>query len=374
MIIALSVIGIVFALLPAISFLNNLSLFAFTDNVAGSPTIEKVSILIPARNEAASIAASVTAALASQSVDVDVVVLDDHSSDRTGDIVRQLAAAHAGVRYLVSDPLPSGWNGKQHACYQLVQQARFQRIVFVDADVRLQPDAIQRLIRYQEARQVALLSAFPHQQTGTWLEKWIVPLMHFVLLGYLPFSRMRASAHPAYAAGCGQLFMTTKDAYHQAGTHAAIRQSRHDGLKLPRAFRAAGLTTDVVDGTELAECRMYHSAGEVVQGVLKNALEGIANPKLIWLFTILLLGGSVLPAITLIWSIAASHLMGSILSVTGVIIGHAPRAIAAVRFRQPLAGVLCHSLSVTIFIALQWIALLNHVRGRQVAWRGRTET
>jgi hypothetical protein len=376
MILALSIAGIVIATLPAITFLSNLSLFSLSDrgNQSESTSKQCVSVLIPARDEADSIGASVEAALASQHVTVEVVVLDDDSSDGTAEIVRQLEISDSRVRYARGGPLPEGWNGKQHACWQLADLASYDRIVFLDADVRLRPRALIRLIERQDRSGVALLSAFPHQETGTLLEKWIIPLMHFILLGFLPLRRMRASNHSAYAAGCGQLFVTLQGEYQKAGTHRAICESRHDGLKLPRVYRQAGLPTDVVDGTEIAECRMYRTAGEVICGVLKNAVEGIASPKLILPFSILLLGGSVLPVITLVWSIVVHEPIAIVLSALGVMLGHAPRAIAAIRLRQPLVGVLFHSLATLIFVALQWVALLNHLLGRKFAWRGRTQT
>ena len=108
--------------------------------------------------------------------------------------------------------------------------------------------------------------------------------------------------------------------------------------------------------------------------VMKNAVEGIANPKLILPFSVLLLGGSVLPVVTLVWSIIDLQPLAIVLSVIGLTLGHLPRAVAAVRFRQPILGVLCHSLATVIFVSLQWIALLYHLLGRQIAWRGRTES
>jgi glycosyltransferase involved in cell wall biosynthesis len=375
MILALSIAGIVIAIVPAATFLINLPRFACDASASDrrKPQSTSVSILIPARNEAEGIERSIRAALASRDVEVEVLVLDDDSSDGTGDIVNRLAAEDARVRCLRGDPLPDGWNGKQYACWQLARAARYEHLAFLDADVRLQPEGLHRLIAYQQRCGAALLSAFPHQQTLTLLETWIIPLMHFILLGFLPLRRMRASTHPAYAAGCGQWFLTRQSDYQRAGTHQAIRGSRHDGLKLPRAYRQAGLMTDVTDGTALAECRMYASAGAVIRGVLKNAVEGLANPRLIMPFTILLLGGSVLPVVTLVWSLLWHDHVATAVSLAGVITGHAPRAIAAVRFRHSLLGVICHSPATLLFVALQWIALLNHMLGRQVAWRGRTE-
>ncbi len=330
-----------------------------------------ISLLIPARNEEASIAAAVQAALQSRLVSIEVVVLDDHSEDQTAVRVADLVRSDGRVRLLTSPALPEGWNGKQHACYHLAREARNDLLVFIDADVRLDPTALIRLDEYRRQRGTALLSAFPHQRTETWLERWIIPLMHFILLGFLPLKRMRRSSDPAYAAGCGQLFMTTRDEYEKAGTHAAIRASRHDGLKLPRAYRHAGLSTDVVDGTPLATCRMYSTAAEVIRGVLKNATEGIANPKLIVPFSILLIGGAIVPWVSLTLAMIHGHTLATALSLMALLLSHLPRVMAARQFRQPWQSVAFHTPAIGLFVALQWIALINHLRGRPIRWRGR---
>lgn len=376
----LAVAALLLAAIPTATFLANLPRFLWTTPDQGDRDGElkddsiAVSVLIPARDEEDGIAGSVEAALSSEQVDVEVVVLDDHSTDATADIVSKIASDDDRVRCLTSQPLPAGWNGKQYACRQLAELASNERFVFIDADVRLKPAALHRLAARQDRTGVSLLSAFPHQQTGTLLEKLIIPLMHFILLGFLPISRMRISAHPAYAAGCGQLFMTNRGDYEAAGTHAAIASSRHDGLKLPRAYREAGLMTDVVDGTDLAECRMYTTAGQVIRGVLKNAVEGVANPKLIIPFSVVLLGSTLLPLITLVIALVGKEVLPAVLSAIALAVAHVPRAVAAAKFRQPMTGVILHTASVLLFVILQWTALISHGLGRQVAWRGRVES
>lgn len=385
MMLSLAIVSLAIACLPAILFAKNLPAFLFpvppanlnpgvsgsSDSQADQFDCASVSVLIPARDEQDGISKSINAALLSQGVDVEVLVLDDHSTDKTAQVVQEIAEVDSRVRYLMGDDLPPGWNGKQFGCKQLSDAATYSTLVFIDADVRLKADALQRLVKCYESIGVGLLSVFPHQETGTILEKWIIPLMHYVLLGFCPLHRMRMDSSPALAAGCGQLFMTRQEAYRQAGTHAAICGSRHDGVKLPRAYREAGLMTDVYDGQELADCRMYHSAKEVIRGVLKNATEGLAGPKLIFPFTILLIGGSVLPTVLLAWSVVLGDSVAAGVAGLAVLVGHFPRLLAATRLSQSWLGVFCHAPAMLLFVILQWVAFLNHLAGRQVAWRGR---
>ena len=225
-------------------------------------------------------------------------------SDATAAIVASMARRDERIRLVRGPQLPPGWCGKQHACWVLAQEARHPLLVFIDADVRLAPDALARMARFLDESAADLASGFPRQETVGLLEKLVIPLMHFILLGFLPLERMRRSPDPAFAAGCGQLFITTRDAYDRSGGHSAIRGTLHDGLKLPRAYRLAGLRTDVFDATDLAVCRMYRTAGEVWKGLAKNAGEGLAAPRLILPMTVILLGGQVFPPVVLVVGLA----------------------------------------------------------------------
>lgn len=374
----IAVITLLLGVLPLLLYLLNLPLFciAWQRQAEGKSPANNVSVLIPARDEADGIEQCLQAVLASRGVILEVIVLDDQSRDATADVVRRIAAQDCRVRLETGVELPAGWNGKQHACWRLANLASHRWLVFLDADVRVAPDAIQHLTAYADRNQVALLSAFPHQETGTLLEKMLIPLMHIVLLCYLPLLRMRACTKPAYAAGCGQLFVTQQDVYQRMGTHEAIRHSRHDGIKLPRAYRMAGLSTDVVDGSRLARCRMYRSGQEVVQGLLKNADEGIANAALIVPFSVLLLGSTVVPLvlIAVCWWSSVCDLHGSTtlcFAATAVAAGWTPRIVNAWRLQQSIVGAMLHPIAVLVFVALQWLALGMQHSGHRVRWRGR---
>lgn len=333
----------------------------------------RISVLIPARDEAASIARTMNSVLRSEGANVELVVLDDHSTDATADVVLAVSQRDTRVRLIRGRPLPTGWNGKQYACWQLASAAEYPTLAFLDADVRLAPDALRRLFDQRQRKDAALLSAFPHQETETLMERMLIPMMHFILLGFLPLNRMRRSRHPAYAAGCGQLFITSRGDYESAGGHAAIRSSRHDGIMLPKAFRWAGLSTDICDGTEIASCRMYHGAREVAHGLLKNASEGIANKRLIMPFTLLLIGGSVLPFVLLPLAIGWGSVWAVGIATVGCLLAWLPRWMCAMRFSQSKLGALLHPVAVLLFLALQWQSLYYHWRGKQVAWRGRSD-
>lgn len=331
----------------------------------------EVSVLIPARDEGATIRETVGRVLASRAVDLEVVVLDDHSRDQTRDEVLALAAEDPRVRLVAGAPLPDDWCGKQFACFQLAHAARGKELLFLDADVRLEPTAIARAAAFRRTLQVDLLSGFPQQVFGSLGEQWFLSFIWYLLLSCLPFPLMRWTRMAGASAGCGQFFLTTRDAYWRSGGHAQLRQSLHDGVKLPRVYRAAGLRTDVFDASDIARCRMYHGLRETWRGLSKNATEGIGAPGTIVPFTLLLTAGGVVPAGWLLLSLMRGASPSPVI-LAATLLSLLPRALVAARFDRGWWAVPLHPLAITSFLALQWLALGSRLIGLRPQWRGRS--
>ncbi len=357
------------ALLPTVLTAVNLFLFRPPKPAQGH---HAVSVIVPARNEAAAIRSCVQALLASNSVDLEVIVVDDHSTDDTAGIVRTLAADDPRVRLCNAPPLPSGWAGKQHACFVGASQARHPVLVFLDADVHVTADAVARITNELQRTGASLVSGFPHERTFTLGETLLIPLIHVLLLGYLPIWIMRRRTDPSFAAGCGQLMVANSAAYRACGGHAMIRSSWHDGITLPRAFRRTELKTDIFDASSLASCRMYHGFRATWSGLSKNAGEGMATPTALPVWTVLLAGGLVAPFVLLppAWLAAPWTPAVLALTVTALALLLARLAIA-LRVRQPLLSVALLPAGVIVLLALQWRALLRQGTGEPQAWRGR---
>ena len=369
----LALITLVLAALPCGLFLLNLLVYRPLRKPGVNETCPAmgVSVLIPARNEEQNIRATLAAVLANRGGDFEVIVLDDHSTDRTVAIVSEFAARDARVSLASAPPLPAGWCGKQHACHVLAQRARYPLLVFIDADVRLAPDALARMMEFMRRSEAALASGVPQQELGTFSERLLIPLIHFILLGFLPMHAMRRTRWSAMSAGCGQLFIARREAYERCGGHAMLRDSLHDGLKLPRAFRQAGFATDLFDATDLATCRMYHTNTDTWRGLGKNATEGLAAPGTILPMTALLLGGQVLPFIMLAFAPMLSSSAVALVAIAAAL-AYLPRLIAASLFRQPLSGALLHPLGVIALLVIQWHALIRHFAGKPSVWKGRS--
>lgn len=397
--IVLAVIALLLAAFPLLMFVRNVRLFR-RPTISREPTASapQVSVLIPARNEEAGIAACVRSALASTGVDVEVVVLDDSSTDRTAEIVHELATADPRVRLETAPPLPPGWCGKQHACFTLSKLAKHDIITFLDADVRLEPQALANMVGFLHSSQAALVSGFPRQETVGVLEQLIIPLIHWLLVCYLPFDRMRKDLQPGLGAGCGQWFMTTKTAYEKVGGHGhpLVKGSLHDGIKLPRAYRTCGLMTDTCDATHDATCRMYRTAGQVWNGFAKNAREGLGGPVTIWIWTVLLAGGHLLPWVLVVASYILANLehnstaypdavlqktppppwlqggqVALAISAVACLLSLVPRLVCAIKYRQSWLGAIFHPVGVLLMLAIQWYATVRAWVGRPIGWKGR---
>ena len=180
----LAFIALVFAAIPCGLFLLNLFVYRPLPrgHRAGSKKIS-VSVLIPVRNEESNIRATLDAVLANRDCDFEVVVLDDQSTDRTAAIVGGFVRWNTRVRLESAPPLPAGWCGKQHACHVLAKLARNPLLVFMDADVRLAPDALARMAAFMQRSDAALASGVPRQELGTFSERLLIPQIHFILLG-----------------------------------------------------------------------------------------------------------------------------------------------------------------------------------------------
>jgi glycosyltransferase involved in cell wall biosynthesis len=371
-----TITGAVGALVAWGGMLSNLRLYTRTvrsDRPAARTAVPMVSVCIPARNEEANIEACVRSVLANVDVAVEVLVYDDQSTDATPAILARLVAEDARVRVVPTQPLPQGWNGKQWGCERMGQAAHGQWVLFTDADVRFERDCVARTLARAESLGADLLSTAPRQVTGSWAEHAVIPLISFVLLSYLPMARMRATTSPAASGACGQFILARRDAWLASGGHAAFRASMHDGIKMPRAFRRAGFRTDLFDGTDLVQCRMYRGLGQVWRGFAKNAYEGLGSPVLL-LFVTLLHGCAVLlPWLTLALGLAGVAMATWVpwVAALTIVAGFAQRIVLARRFAHAWASVALHPVGILMLTVIQWHSLWLHLTGRR-AWKGRT--
>lgn len=380
----------VFLLLVTMNVALNWGIFASPRprHYAGSDS-PSVSVLVPARNEARRIAPCLGSLLAQDYPNYEIVVLDDHSEDNTAGVVlglglsREKTSAH---RLIDGRPLPAGWTGKNWACHQLAAAARGEYLLFTDADTVHDSAALGACVGHAIETRASLLSAWPRQETGTWSEKAVIPLVYVLLLGALPHRMLnRLQRRPDYArwmsarglatlgAANGQYVLFQRAAYDAIGGHAAVRDHLVEDVALGRlvaARTAEGMRLVNCDGSRLVRCRMYTSFAEVWEGFTKNLRAAFAeSAATFWLFGILQVAGLVLPFVwTCLPWVSGRWWWLPVMQVAWL---YAMRAVLAARFRTSWAGVWLHPVGQ----ALSLLIGLNSWRlsaRRGVTWKGRT--
>jgi GT2 family glycosyltransferase len=213
---------------------------------------EPVSVALPVRDEAHRVAPTLAALLAQRGVaDLELLVLDDGSTDGTGDFVRRVAGGDPRLRLLRGTPPPRGLPGKPHACAQLAAAARGSVLVFVDADVTLAPHAVAAAVAVLRGAGLDLLSPWP-RQLADGAARLVQPLLQWSWMVSLPLRRAERSAQPALCAANGQFLVVDAAALARAGGFAGVAAEVLDDLAVARAVKRSGGRVGVADGADLA--------------------------------------------------------------------------------------------------------------------------
>ena len=258
-----------------------------------------VSVLIPARNEEANIERAVRSA-ATQRPAREIIVVDDQSSDRTGEILERLKTEIPQLRTIRIESLPDGWMGKANALATAARAAAGEWFLFTDADTEHRPGSLDELLARAESESVDLLSLSPGQRVPTWWEKAVIPLVYVNLAKRYGFEEVSDPQSPAAAAN-GQYILIRREAYERAGGHEAVRAEILDDVALARRVKSAGGRILFLPGAAWAETRMYRSFREMWEGWTKNlfALYGGKMKNILGTITEVLLAGW-MPAVGLV--------------------------------------------------------------------------
>lgn len=357
--------------------LANLVAYPRLRRAAPQPSL--VSVLLPARNEARVIGATVKSLLASSTAILELIVLDDGSTDGTADVARAAAAGDPRLRVITGAPLPAGWLGKNWACHQLAEASQGELLLFTDADVAWRPGAIDGLVALRERLSADLLCAWPTQETVTWAERLVIPLITFADWAYLPVLAVHHVTRPAWAAAAfsaaiGQCLLFTRDAYARSGGHAAVRASIIDDVALARRAKSLGLRLRLAEADGLIVCRMYHSWPEVRDGFAKNILAGHGGLLPLLASSLFHVVVYVLPYVLAIlaalgWSAIGAPPPAAWLTLAVWAIGL--RGLTAWTASQRIGDAVWLPISVLLMSAIAGRALVWRFTGGPV-WKGRT--
>ena len=329
-----------------------------------------VSVIVPARNEAVNIEACVRSILATGYRPLEVIVVDDRSSDDTAAIVERLA----GVRLVRGAELPPGWFGKPWALVQGYRVARGELLLFVDADTRQHPELVARAVRVLTAERVALVSVVARQEMVSFWERLVQPHVFVALAARVGDLRRVNRTRVAWdAIANGQFILTTRAAYETVGTHEAVKESVVEDLALAQIYVRHHLDIFLTHGEQYMVTRMYTSLAGIVEGWTKNLATGVplAFPpiRLVrWLAAYLMW----LPALLWIVPPMAWALFGWWWAAVTTLISLAIWVAVYWAEGAPLWYALLYPLGAGV---VAWIMIRSAWRGsKKVQWRGRVYT
>ncbi len=322
-----------------------------------------ISLLIPARNEAATLPVLLPMLLDLTYPNFEVVVLNDQSEDETEAVLQQFSGKDSRLRYLNGLPLPAGWLGKNWACHQLSQEAKGAYFLFLDADIQeVKPAALTQALAGINQRKAALLSVFPDQEMITPGEWMVVPVMHYLLLSLLPLNWIWQLPFPSMAAANGQFMFFEGDMYRKHLWHSQARDRIVEDIAISQMIKKAGLKTTTVVADGLVTCRMYRTFAEGIQGFSKNLLAGFGNSIAgMLVYEVLVIVG---------WLFVAPSLPVALLLVCIGLILLQRTFISLLAHQRVLNNLILHPVQMGVMLILGAGSIIKRIRRRNT-WKGR---
>jgi glycosyltransferase involved in cell wall biosynthesis len=255
------------------------------------PKPPRVSAIVPARNEEDNLERCLDSLSAQDYANVEIIVVNDRSTDRTGQIARRATLRDRRIRVITIDRLPAGWTGKTHALQRAAEQARGDWFWFVDADTDHAPESLSTLLEYARDQEASLVSLLPELRCESFWEQVVQPLAGITLMQSFP-PHVVNDDRSRLAFANGQYILIERPAYLAAGGHEAVRDRFVEDIALARAVKGMGLRIRLVLARGLVSCRMYSSLEQLIRGwsrILYDALDRKA-----WRIVLKLLDGLVL--------------------------------------------------------------------------------
>jgi glycosyltransferase involved in cell wall biosynthesis len=327
-----------------------------------------LSVIAPCRDEAAAVERSARSLLAQDYPNLEVVFVDDRSTDGTGHILDAVATSEPRLTVVHVDTLPAGWLGKTHACQRAADVARGEWLLFTDGDVLFEPAALRRAIAFAEGHGLGHVVALPHMDAPGFLERAFVSSFGVAaLLKFRPWSLHRAGTRAH--AGVGAFNLVRADAYRKVGGHAPLAYEVVDDIKLGLVLRRSGIPQAAIDSGGLVHLRWNHGARATMRGLVKNAFAGAEYSWAVTLpAVILILCAAVAPWAALL--LADSTLVRGVAGLTALLTLAVHVGAARVMARGSGLEALLHPLTqAALGLVLLWSAVVTTWRGG-VLWRG----
>jgi glycosyltransferase involved in cell wall biosynthesis len=325
-----------------------------------------VSVIVPARNEEASLGACLESLAAQTGVSFEIIVVDDGSADRT----RAIAGSFTGVLIIDPGPLPPDWTGKNNALVAGAAQARGEWLLFTDADTVHRAGSLARSVAEAQAQEAALLSYSPEQEVRGFWEKAVMPVVFAELASTYRPSEISDPASSSAAAN-GQYILVSREAYDAVGGHAAVATSLLEDVALARAVKASGRKIFFRNGSDVVRTRMYRSFAQLREGWTKNLTLLFPSPVRLAVLRlmefVLIAGGGVGVLVTGLHEKWLPALIAALLSVT--LYGFFLKRIRRAHFAWDADVLSLIGLPVFSYLLLRSRALSS---SGKISWKGRT--
>ena len=329
-------------------------------------TLPKISVITAARNEARNIEEALLSVLHQDYANLEVIVVDDRSSDETGAILDRMAAANRRLRVVHVTELPRGWLGKNHALYRGAERATGDWLLFSDADVVMEPTTVSRGIRFALDERLDHLAVTPHvAMSGLLLNMVAGAFTLFFGIYAKPWKARdpKSSRH----IGIGAFNLVRAEVYRAVGGHQSIAMRPDDDMKLGKLIKKAGYRQDVVLGDGLITVEWYASVGELMRGLEKNSFAGVEyNFGLVILSFFAMLAMYVWPVFALAFTSGVTRLL-NVAILLGLAAGYADNASFHGMKRWHCFAL---PLSALIFGFIILRATLKTILNDGINWRG----
>jgi cellulose synthase/poly-beta-1,6-N-acetylglucosamine synthase-like glycosyltransferase len=338
-----------------------LNVFSIITPPSGGQINQKISVLVPLRNEEENAVAIIETLAAQENLsDVEFLILNDNSTDKTFELITSAARGDSRFKILQGSTLPDGWLGKPWALEQLSQSALGEMLVCIDADVRLSKTAIAAAVDSMHVHALDFFSAYPSQVARTFGERMIQPLLQWSWISSVPLAIAKRSSNPSFAVANGQFFAVKKSALMKSGGYSSIKAEVLDDMQMARVLLRNKFKGTVGNGALIAQCHMYSSWSELRNGYAKSLWKGFGGV----FGSIIAIALLVLTGIMPIVSAALGSPLGWF-AFEAVLIS---RLISAKITRANLFDSLLHPISSVLLIYLIIYSWL--MRGR-IQWKGR---
>ena len=328
-------------------------------------TSTRVAAIVPARNEEVSIAACITS-LAAQPEIVEIIAVNDQSSDRTAEILHGLARNISHLRVVDAPAPPAGWVGKNHAASLGAQQANSPWLLFTDADAVLLEGATAKAIALAIEKDAVLISFSPEQQLQTWYERVLIPFVYLRLAQRFSFDEVNDPACKAAAAN-GQFLLIQRKTYDAVGGHDAIHNSVLEDVALARRVKSAGFRLWFASGFGIVRVRMYRSFSAMWEGWKKNLFQLMGGSTgsvfaefesaFPWMILVILMIGVKLPI---------AMFAGVIL----LLLRQVSYGMALSRNHFPFKYIIYYLPAIFMYAGVLWASHESYAKGK-VTWKGR---